>query len=675
VKVTDNGTPPLSATQQFTVIVLEVPDAPLATRTVWQIGVDAPPGTGVPSTFAEFSLQNSKVDPPPGAVSRLPGDPEYVAGANPGPDDDFYFAGNYPAGFNGLATDRTVPSDEPFWAWERAHTLGDPVNRFHFILNPVQVAPGSKFRLRFELPTGGSAVNGVGVSGYGTHDFLVRFRNGAGVATTLYSQRLTQPTDATLEFFATDVGATAGPNTIELTRTGPAAAGTSYWLEYDVVKLESLGGAANTAPAFAPLNTQTIPELSPWSTTLVAYDADVPANLLTYSLVSGPDGMVVSPYSGLLSWIPSETQGPSTNSVTVKVTDNGTPPLSATLQFTVVVLDVADQPGAARNVWKIGEDAPPTASIYSNYSEFSPPNYRNDARPGAVTRLPGDPLYVAATNPTADDDFYFKGDYPVGFNGLIAALTVPNDEPTSAWEYDHALGDSTNRFHFILSADQVASNARLRLSFEFPTGGSMSGGKIIPGFGTHDMVARFRNNAGQQSVLYSGRLTQRTNIWVEFAATDVGANAGANSIEIVRAGPWDAGVQPWITYDYVRLESLATPSAPVPPASKVSTFSGRALAAAPTGVFGRAPALAPGHIVVEDAEYLTLTYVQSSGSDYDVEVSEDLVSWNPAPVVLLGEEKANGLTTVRVRDTVAIGEGRHRFLRLRVSTRSSQISE
>ncbi|MFO1460104.1 MAG: PQQ-dependent sugar dehydrogenase [Verrucomicrobiota bacterium] len=675
VKVTDNGTPPLSSTQQFTVIVLEVPDAPPVTRTVWQIGIDAPPGSVAPSTFAEFSLQNGKVDPPPGAVSRLPGDPEYIADANPGADDDFYFAGNYPAGFNGLVTARTVPSDEPFWAWERAHTLGDPVNRFHFILNPVQVSAGSKFRLRFELPTAGTAVNGVGVSGYGTHDFLVRFRNGAGVATTLYSQRLTQPTDATLEFFATDVGATAGPNTIELTRTGPAATGTSYWLEYDVVRLESLGGAANTAPTFAPLDTQTIPELSPWSTTLQAYDADVPANLLTYSLVSGPDGMTVGPFSGVLSWIPSETQGPSTNLVTVKVTDNGTPPLSATLQFTVIVLEVADQPGAARNVWKIGEDAPPSASIYSNYSEFSPPNYRNDARPGAVTRLPGDPLYVAATNPTADDDFYFKGDYPIGFNGLTVPLVVPNDEPTSAWEYDHALGDSTNRFHFILSADQVAANARLRLSFEFPTGGTMSAGKIIPGFGTHDMVARFRNGAGQQTVIYSGRLTQRTNIWAEFAATDVGANAGANSIEIVRAGPWDTGVQPWITYDYVRLESLATPGAPVIPASNVSTFSVRALGVPPAETIGRPPALAPGHAAVENAEYLTLTYTQPSGSNCTVEVSEDLVTWTPASVVPVREEKVDGLTTVTVRDTVAIGEGRHRFLRLRLSTRSSQISE
>ncbi|MBL9174700.1 MAG: cadherin repeat domain-containing protein, partial [Verrucomicrobiales bacterium] len=662
-------------TQQFTVIVLEVPDAPQATRTLWQIGVDSPPGTTAPATFAEFSLQNGRTDPAPGFVTRLPGDPEYVANTNPGADDDFYFSGNYPAGFNGLTAARSVPFDEPSSAWERAHTLGDPVKRFHFILTPVQVAAGSRFRLRFELATAGTAVNGVGVSGFGTHDFVVRFRNGSGATATLFSQRLTQPTDATVEFLATTVGATAGPNTIELVRTGPAAANTSYWLEYDVVRLESLGGAANTAPTFAPLALQTIPELTPWSMPLVASDADVPANVLTYSLVSGPEGLAVSPLGGLVTWIPSETQGPSTNPVTVKVTDNGTPPLSATLQFTVVVLDVADAPGAARNVWKIGEDAPSNVSIYSNYSEFSPPNYRNDVIPGAVTRLPGDPLYVSATNPAADDDFYFKGVYPVGFNGLTAVLNVPNDEPTSAWEHDHAMGDTTNRFHFILTASQVAAGARLRLSFEFPTAGAISGGKLVPGFGTHDMVARFRSGAGTQTVIFSGRFTQRSNAWVEFTATDVGAIAGANSIEFVRTGPWDTGIQPWITYDFVRLESLATPGAPAAPTSRVATFGIRPPADAMTSGQGQAPALAASHIAIQGEEYLTLTYPGTVGPDAVVEVSEDLITWNPAPVVTIGEVLENGRTIITVRDTVAIGDGRHRFLRLKVSAGSPVSAE
>ncbi|MBL9174330.1 MAG: PQQ-dependent sugar dehydrogenase [Verrucomicrobiales bacterium] len=672
VRVMDNGFPRLSAVQQVVVIVLEVPDPVSGPRTTWQIGDDAPPGSKPPTTVAEFSMQNARRDAPPGEVTRLPDDPEFLGEANPGPDDDFYFAGFYPAGFNGLEVDRIVPVDEPASAWERAHTLGDPVNRFHFVLSPVQVAEGSRFRLRFELPTGGSSEPG---SGFGAHDFEVRFLNGAGAATTLFSQHLTQPTDATVEFLATDVAATPGPNTIELVRTGPSADETSYWLEYDVVRLEALGGAANTAPSFVAPGTQTIPELTPWSMPVPAHDADVPANILTYKLLGGPEGMGIGKYDGLLSWTPGETQGPSTNLITVQVTDNGTPPLSETVQFTVVVEELEDVAGAPRNVWKIGEDAPVGATLRSNYSEFSPPNYRNDPRPGHVTRLPDDPLYVAESNPKADDDFYFKGDYPAGFNGLSEALPVPNDEPASAWEYDHTRGDATNRFHFILSPEQVAPGARFRISMEFPTGGRRIGNKIAPGFGTHDMVVRFRNEAGRETVLQSVRLTQGSRLWTDFTAADVGANVGPNTIDIVRVGPRVEGEQPWITYDFVRLESLVTPSPGEVASVEPTTEAPRVAAFSPAPRAVRAPALKPGSITAAGGEYLTLTYARPSGVKHQVEVSEDLLTWTPATVVKIAETQVDGKWMVTVRDTVPVGEGRHRFLRLRVSATGSQVAE
>ncbi|MBL9174331.1 MAG: PQQ-dependent sugar dehydrogenase, partial [Verrucomicrobiales bacterium] len=360
----------ISLLEQF--IISYVP--PTVERTVWQIGQDSPPGTLPPTTFAEFSLPNNRADPSPGVVTRQLGDPEFVADANPGADDDFYFAGTYPAGFNGLTTPRSVPSDEPAWAWERAHTLGDTANRFHFVLSPAQVAAGVKFKLRFELSSGGWAVGGVPRTGFGTHDFSVRFRNGSGVTTTLYSQRLTQATDASMEFLATAVAATAGPNTIELIRTGPAAANTSYWAEYDVVRLEQVL-PPNTAPVFTAVGTPSIPELTPWTMNLVATDADIPANTLTYSLVSGPDGLSVTG-AGVMTWTPTEAQGPSTNVVTVKVADNGTPSLSATQQFTVIVLEVPDAPQATRTLWQIGVDSPPGTTAPATFAEFSLQNGR-----------------------------------------------------------------------------------------------------------------------------------------------------------------------------------------------------------------------------------------------------------------------------------------------------------
>src|SRR5437870_4116851 len=92
-------------------------------------------------------------------------------------------------------------------------------------------------------------------------------------------------------------------------------------------------------------------------------------------------------------------------------------------------------------VWQIGVDDDPFQSSYNPTHEFSSENYINDARPGQVTRLPGDSLYNATNNPTADDDFYLAGTYPVGFNGLTSVLTVPNNEPDSAFERALTDGD------------------------------------------------------------------------------------------------------------------------------------------------------------------------------------------------------------------------------------------
>ncbi|MCX8158004.1 MAG: PA14 domain-containing protein [Verrucomicrobiae bacterium] len=75
-----------------------------------------------------------------------------------------------------------------------------------------------------------------------------------------------------------------------------------------------------------------------------ASDADVPAQQLAYSLVNPPAGATIHPVSGIISWTPAEAQGPSTNTLTVKVTDNGSPPQSATRSFTVIVNEVNSAP-------------------------------------------------------------------------------------------------------------------------------------------------------------------------------------------------------------------------------------------------------------------------------------------------------------------------------------------
>jgi len=96
----------------------------------------------------------------------------------------------------------------------------------------------------------------------------------------------------------------------------------------------------NQPPSLWPIANRVVREMSLLLITNRASDADLPANILTFSLGAGaPTGASIDPVTGLFQWRPSELQGPSTNRIAVIVTDNGVPPLSATQTFIVVVRD------------------------------------------------------------------------------------------------------------------------------------------------------------------------------------------------------------------------------------------------------------------------------------------------------------------------------------------------
>jgi hypothetical protein len=101
--------------------------------------------------------------------------------------------------------------------------------------------------------------------------------------------------------------------------------------------------AVNTAPVLPAQPNRTIAELSSLAVTNTASDADVPPNVLSYTLLAAPANAAIS-VNGVITWTPTEAQGPGTAAFTTKVTDNGTPPLSATNTFTVTVTEVNSAP-------------------------------------------------------------------------------------------------------------------------------------------------------------------------------------------------------------------------------------------------------------------------------------------------------------------------------------------
>lgn len=84
--------------------------------------------------------------------------------------------------------------------------------------------------------------------------------------------------------------------------------------------------------------------------TLVAFqisvtDTDTPPQHLYFELVSGaPSGAVLNSTNGWFSWTPTEGDGPTTNVVILRVSDNGWPVRAVTGQFALVVQEVNAPP-------------------------------------------------------------------------------------------------------------------------------------------------------------------------------------------------------------------------------------------------------------------------------------------------------------------------------------------
>lgn len=104
-------------------------------------------------------------------------------------------------------------------------------------------------------------------------------------------------------------------------------------------------GEVNQPPHLEPIPDASINEGVLYTFTAVASDADRPANTLTFSLAPGaPAGATIDPVTGQFTWTPTEAQGPGGYNLTVRVTDNGVPPLEDSIRFTLAVREVNNAP-------------------------------------------------------------------------------------------------------------------------------------------------------------------------------------------------------------------------------------------------------------------------------------------------------------------------------------------
>lgn len=214
-----------------------------------------------------------------------------------------------------------------------------------------------------------SCQNGIVYSGIHYHtiwrDKLSDYGSSFGVCTTNVPVSIaTQPTNRTASAgssttFTVGVSGTA-PFVYQWYKGSTAISGetnASYTISsmaagdagtYSVYVLNNVGqvtstnatltvNTANAAPMLNAVSDRTITPGTSLSITNVASDSDSPAQTLTFALLNAPTNATLGSSSGVLAWRPLISQASSTNAFSVSVTDSGSPSMSATQSFSVIV--------------------------------------------------------------------------------------------------------------------------------------------------------------------------------------------------------------------------------------------------------------------------------------------------------------------------------------------------
>jgi hypothetical protein len=221
----------------------------------------------------------------------------------------------------------------------------------------------------------------------------------------------------------------------------------------------------NTAPVFLYPTNSTVTnifEQVPFAMQAVATDADIPTNTLTFAFVSATNlaGQAVANLTvstnGLISWTPTEAQGPSTNIVLVSVTDTNLYALtnqsySVTNSFTIIVLESNSAPFwtngfanvtmnelTALSITNPATDLDlPTNTLTYALSNNAPAWAGIDTNTGVITLLPGE-----ADAPT---------------NVVITVIVTDNGSPnlSGTTNFTVIVNEVNTAPHFILTPPDV----------------------------------------------------------------------------------------------------------------------------------------------------------------------------------------------------------------------------
>jgi hypothetical protein len=420
--VTDNGSPSLSATNAFTVVVNEVNSAPVlpaqSDRTIAELTLltitNSATDSDIPANVLSYALMN----PPTGAAIDTNGIITWTPSEAQGPTT------------NVLTTIVTDNGSPPLSATNSFTIVVTEVNSA-----PVLPAQSDRSIAELTLLTVTNSATDSDIPGNMLSYALMNAPTGAAIDTngiiTWTPSEAQGPSTNVIRTVVTDNGS-------------PSLSATNA---FTVVVSD-----VNSAPVLAAQTNLTIAELTLLVVTNGATDSDLPANVLSYSLIDAPEGAAIDT-NGVITWAPSEAQGPSTNVLTTVVTDDGTPPLSATNSFTVVVTEVNSAPvlpaqsdrtmaeSTLLTVTNTASDSDIPANTLS-YSLVNPPNGATIDANGVIGWIPSEsqgPSTNVITTVVTDD-----GIPPLSAtNTFTVVVTEVNSAPILVGQFPRTIAELT----------------------------------------------------------------------------------------------------------------------------------------------------------------------------------------------------------------------------------------
>jgi hypothetical protein len=200
----------------------------------------------------------------------------------------------------------------------------------------------------------------------------------------------------------------------------------------------------NRPPTLASVASQTLAVGGVLIVDADAADGDWPAQTLTYALATAPAGAVIDPSTGVVQWSPAAAQAGATHSFVVTATDNGSPQLAATVEFSVTVLKPADRAPVFNRVpvvlWLKGKTYELTVAATDPDGDPISLTANTTAAAGAVFSDRGNGVGALSWNTTGAD----AGTYDVPVTATAGELStqatvrikVANDELYWQWAKD-----------------------------------------------------------------------------------------------------------------------------------------------------------------------------------------------------------------------------------------------